>query len=292
MRTLLLMAMMSTALTPIAAETPHEAVQEFAMARNIDAIVQRLPEELRRQVVQMPAFRKQQLVSNLLLAPSLERAQVELLPLPGPPDLLAARQPGRRSEALVRARRWLSDGVVAFFRLDVCMVGRCDRLGEMWLQWEDGIWRIIEANLWFAGRSVRFSREEFASQLSAPVYAQNEESAVGALRTINTAAVTYMSTWGIGFPRSLTVMAKAPEEGEESDEEHAGLISTDFAEESPVWSGYRFEYRQTTENSYEVYARPLSYEQTGKRSFFTDETGIIRWTDGDRRASVEDDPLR
>jgi prepilin-type N-terminal cleavage/methylation domain-containing protein len=40
--------------------------------------------------------------------------------------------------------------------------------------------------------------------------AANESSAVGSIRTINTSAVTYSSTWGVEFPASLAAMSGAP----------------------------------------------------------------------------------
>ncbi|MGD0545720.1 MAG: prepilin-type N-terminal cleavage/methylation domain-containing protein, partial [Candidatus Acidiferrales bacterium] len=36
--------------------------------------------------------------------------------------------------------------------------------------------------------------------------AANEASAVGSIRTINTSAVTYSSSWGVQFPASLAAM--------------------------------------------------------------------------------------
>jgi type IV pilus assembly protein PilA len=39
--------------------------------------------------------------------------------------------------------------------------------------------------------------------------AANEASAVGSMRTINTSAVTYSSTWGVQYPTSQTVMGGA-----------------------------------------------------------------------------------
>ena len=43
--------------------------------------------------------------------------------------------------------------------------------------------------------------------------------------------------------------------------------------------------------SYTLTARPLVYYRTGTRSFFTDETGVIRMTAEDRAATADDPPL-
>ena len=38
--------------------------------------------------------------------------------------------------------------------------------------------------------------------------AANEASAVGSIRTINTSAVIYTSSWGVGFPASLAALGR------------------------------------------------------------------------------------
>ena len=44
--------------------------------------------------------------------------------------------------------------------------------------------------------------------------------------------------------------------------------------------------------SFAVYARPITYAETGtRRSFFTDGTGVTRYTGENRPATVEDKPL-
>jgi len=44
-------------------------------------------------------------------------------------------------------------------------------------------------------------------------------------------------------------------------------------------------------DTFTVNARPLDYGSTGTRSFFSDESGVIRYTREDRPATVEDPPL-
>ncbi len=111
--------------------------------------------------------------------------------------------------------------------------------------------------------------------------ANNESSAVGALRTINTAGVTYSSTYpDIGFPRSLVHM-EPPAQGSSSSRT-AGLISAELA--SGTKSGYIFTYQAGPPDSslghvvitYKAYAVPVTPGFSGKRSFCTDQTGVIR----------------
>ncbi len=43
-------------------------------------------------------------------------------------------------------------------------------------------------------------------------------------------------------------------------------------------------------DSFAIYAAPITYE-TGTRSFFSDESGFIRYTAEERPATVDDKPL-
>jgi type IV pilus assembly protein PilA len=113
--------------------------------------------------------------------------------------------------------------------------------------------------------------------------AANEASAVGSLRTINTAAVTYSSTYGAGFPASLAVLGGT---GSTADCT-AGALLIDNVLSSGVKSGYTFTYTQsgtaqtvgscTGYPTYSVIGVPTVTGQTGQRSFYTDQSGVIRF---------------
>ena len=104
--------------------------------------------------------------------------------------------------------------------------------------------------------------------------AANEASAVGSLRTINTAAVTYDATYPkSGYPPSLKSLGTNGAPSSES----ADLIDSVLASGSK--SGYRFVFTgdgNIPSTSYSVVATPITIGTTGQRSFFTDQTGIIR----------------
>ena len=61
--------------------------------------------------------------------------------------------------------------------------------------------------------------------------------------------------------------------------------------------GYRFTFTPGPRDeegkitSYGLTARPLTYKRTSCRSFFTDETGVIRATEKDRLATINDPPV-
>jgi type IV pilus assembly protein PilA len=106
--------------------------------------------------------------------------------------------------------------------------------------------------------------------------AANEASAVGSLRTLNTAAVTYSDTYG-HYPRSLENF-RAPVSGTPT-EDAAGLVDPVLA--AGRKSGYVFVYHsvpavgQISKGSYTINADPSEPSSSGVRHFSTDQTGAI-----------------
>ena len=109
--------------------------------------------------------------------------------------------------------------------------------------------------------------------------AANEASAVGSMRTINTACVTYSSTYGTGFPVALANLAPA----NPATAAAADLIDQVLAGKQK--SGYGFTYTPgalvgLVTPTYTLLADPLSAGTTGQRHFFTDQSGVIRFDPG------------
>ena len=112
----------------------------------------------------------------------------------------------------------------------------------------------------------------------------HETAAADALRTINAAQAEYARTHqGRGSAASLEEMGPPP---------GAGLIDGDLA------SGRRYNYAITLDpvpletggptRKYTLTARPQSYGIFGRRSFFSDESGVIRYTAQDRTPTPQD----
>jgi type IV pilus assembly protein PilA len=100
--------------------------------------------------------------------------------------------------------------------------------------------------------------------------AANEASAVGSLRTINTASVAFSTTYG-NYPHALGDLAT----GSSVSSTSADLIDTVLA--SGVKSGYTFAYTSASPwQSYTITAQPSTPGVTGQRYFFTDQSGVIR----------------
>jgi len=99
--------------------------------------------------------------------------------------------------------------------------------------------------------------------------AANEASAVGSLRTLNTAAIEYDDHYG-HLPPSLQSLGVPTRGAPHADS--ANLIDPTLASGSK--SGYRFTY-QPYGDRYIIHAEPIDSSKSGTRSFSTDETGTI-----------------
>jgi len=101
--------------------------------------------------------------------------------------------------------------------------------------------------------------------------AANEASAVGTLRTINTASVSYSTTYGT-YPNALTNLGPSTSPTSTA----ADLVSSPVSSGSK--SGYNFTYTaSSTYQQYSITANPVTVGVTGQRYFFTDQTGVIRY---------------
>jgi prepilin-type N-terminal cleavage/methylation domain-containing protein len=117
--------------------------------------------------------------------------------------------------------------------------------------------------------------------------AANEASAVGSLRTINTAEVTYASTYPTtGFAPSLAALGPGATTGATATSVNAQLLdnvlgcSAGTGTTACPKSGYNFTVSITGTTPYSFYssaANAISEGQTGVRYFYSDASGVIRY---------------
>ena len=103
----------------------------------------------------------------------------------------------------------------------------------------------------------------------AKMYAQ-ETAALKAIQTINTAQVQYSSTFG-RFAQSLTELG--PPASGTSNASAADLISGDLA--SGDKQGYKFTLAGTP-TGYTISAIPAVFGSTGSRTFYSDQSLVVR----------------
>jgi type IV pilus assembly protein PilA len=125
--------------------------------------------------------------------------------------------------------------------------------------------------------------------------AANEASAVGSLRTINTAAVTFSSTYSDGFPPSIGALGGAATITVATCNASLLIDSTlsgnGGATDPSLKSGFYFHLLPGTvaitpvptsctagfSDGYVAVSYPVSVGTTGQRSFCTDASGVIRF---------------
>lgn len=105
----------------------------------------------------------------------------------------------------------------------------------------------------------------------------NEATAEAALRTINTSAQSYRAV-STTYPGSLNELAIAIPPYIDS------VLGTGAK------NGYNFSITSTS-NTFSATARPQVFGQSGRRSFFVDESGVIRYTSLDSVPVVTDPPI-
>ena len=114
--------------------------------------------------------------------------------------------------------------------------------------------------------------------------AANESSAVGSVRTIGTAEVTYSSSWGSGYAIDLTSLGSGGGAGPcvAASAAAACLIDPLLSNAPFTKSGYVFNAAGTLlvgtiYNGFEVNATPVTVQTTGVRAFCDDQTGVIQF---------------
>jgi type II secretory pathway pseudopilin PulG len=123
--------------------------------------------------------------------------------------------------------------------------------------------------------------------------AANQASAVASVRTLNTAAITYVATYAKGFPPTLSALGPPPGGGA-PNANAAGLIDGVLA--SARKSGYDFTYSPGETDAdgrvktYAIHADPIKPGNTGQNHYFTDQTGVIR-QETDRPANEQSPPI-
>lgn len=109
----------------------------------------------------------------------------------------------------------------------------------------------------------------------------NELCTIMTLRTLHGAELTYSATKGVGNFGTMEMLFQH------------GLIDRHIAT-GQVY-GYRFDieispYTKSQPAAFRIFATPITYGETGIRSFFIDTTGVIRAADRQGKPAGPDDP--
>jgi type IV pilus assembly protein PilA len=120
----------------------------------------------------------------------------------------------------------------------------------------------------------------------------NEASASQSVRTINTALITYSSTYqAVGFPTTLIALGGANPCSASST--NACLL--DEVLSSGTKAGYAYAFAgdgNTPSVGYSVTATPISYGVSGQRMFCSDQTSVIRFTPNGAGCTASSPPIQ
>lgn len=119
----------------------------------------------------------------------------------------------------------------------------------------------------------------------AKMYSQ-ETAALGAIRTLHTAQVQYSSQYG-RFAATLNELGPPASGGPTAAA--ADLIGTDLAQGTK--SGYKFTMTGSPAG-YVINAVPEAYNATGSRTFYSDQTMVIRENSGPEPATPQSKEIR
>jgi prepilin-type N-terminal cleavage/methylation domain-containing protein len=120
----------------------------------------------------------------------------------------------------------------------------------------------------------------------------NEASAVAAIRTISTAETAYATSYAsIGYSNALIDLGDGGSSNCVAISTRACLLDSILA--SGIKSGYSFTYvndGNTPSIAYTVHADPTLRGGSGRRSFFSNEPGVIRFNNA-AAATLTDPPI-
>ncbi len=106
----------------------------------------------------------------------------------------------------------------------------------------------------------------------------NESAAISALRTVASSAISYRSV-STGYPANMAALTSVTP------------AYVDNVLGAGAKNGYNFALTGAT-NTFTATARPTTFQTTGVRGFFVDESGVLRWTNADAAPVVGDAVLQ
>jgi hypothetical protein len=258
---------------------PEEALEELATAHKIEDFIRHLPVKVQQYFEKMPEQDRAALADKLLISKNLEREGGKLDRLDDVTWELVEKEGAPK--VTIRLKKTFISGIDALLQIEV-LETTTPRLLMLGMRFEENEWRVVEVGEWTSTNvESRFLTEKIAHDSGA--------YATSVLRTLNTGLVTYSTTYpDIGYPASLQALSGEP--NQQPTAEHAMLLDPSYLEQPLVRGGYEFRYLKTEGAHYQIVAVPQEFSE-GAKSFFTDDTAVVRVTTENRPANQNDPPL-
>ncbi len=276
------------------AQTPDAALEEIATADKVETVIKHLPVKVEEYIQKLPKQERDTMAQKLLVGRELERTGGKLVKSGDGNSWELIDKDGKRKITIAVKKTFVS-GDDALVQLEIQPEEEAPRSAKLarftnfllvGMHYENYEWRVTEAGEWH-GTSLE---SQFLPKEEPKEEQPTAAAAAATLRTLNTALVTYATTYpDQGFPSTLSALA-VQENQQEPTQEHAMLVDSIFLQEPAVKNGYEFRYIRTAKDTYQLTATPLQFAE-GAQSFFTDDSAVIRATRESRPATAEDPPV-
>jgi type IV pilus assembly protein PilA len=276
---------------PSFAGSATDALIELALSTDTATFERHLPERLQAALHKAPPQRRQEFLKQLNPHEMLEREGGTVRRAESDANSLVVEDKAKGRFLVLTAQQEISDGANA-----VVIVRGCERKDRCLnflasMRMESGEWRIVQ---FATGAGPQLDDPKLLDEFAKSEQSADESTAVGTMRTYNTAIVVYMTAYPeIGAPLAFSDLGGDTSQSPEPSSSHALLVDPVMAcdQSACIKSGYVFRYTRTGKESYSISARPQQFGTSGTRSFYTDESGVIRVTEEDREPTAKDGPL-
>jgi hypothetical protein len=264
-----------------AQSSPQEALEELVTADKAETVLKHLPVKVEDHILKLPAKERAAFMERLLLNKNLQREGGKLTRGDDGGWVLEVNE--GKEKTFITIRNTYTSGLDALVEIEAKSKVRT-QTAFVGMHLEGGEWRIQRVGHW-----AKTDLEEEILRKEEPREVPADSAAASTLRTMNTSMVVYMTTYpDLGYPASLQVLSG--QENQEATPDHAMLLDPTFLQEPVVKNGYEFRYLRIDKEHYQITASPQHWGE-GMRSFFTDESAVIRVTAESRPATVNDPPL-
>lgn len=163
---------------------------------------------------------------------------------------------------------------------------------------EDDEWRVLALGPW---QQKSLEDEDFLHGIVPNPQEANAAAAAATLHGLNAALTAYAMTHPEeGLPSSLQELGKGRSDEATSEQ---GSLDLALVAVPAIRDGYEFSYtlidpgttdpetQRNHDGRYRITAKPVEFGKTGLRSFYTDQSRVVRFTNENREANENDDPM-
>ena len=290
-----------------ATQTPRDALVELMLADKPQQILEHLPVEIAEPLQKLPPEQLQAALGSLDFRKRMEREGATAERSDDAQILVilhkASQQPemGSNDGQQVTLRLRL---VSQFFEgSDALLVVKPEAdflqgdppLFYVWMKLDSSSWRLLRVET--PDTKLNLQDRDFVDHLSAQHFAQ-EDAAAAKLRTFTTALIQYQAAYPeIGLPQKLAWLGSGDGDGDcTPSAQHACFVGSDLQCDGDFCQleGYVYDYQvlNAADWTFVITARPAHYGPGTMRSFYVDESVVVRATSEDRKPTADDSPLR